>query len=1023
MKCPNCQFDNTEDSAFCRKCGTQFPFSKDVQFSKTMTLDTATKIMSAGSLFAGRYKVLGILGQGGMGIVYKAEDTKLKRSVALKFLPAELSRFPEARERFVREAQAAAVLDHPNICTVHEVEEAEGLTYIAMAYIEGRSIKEEIAKGPLAIERAVDIALQVAEGLEAAHKKGIVHRDIKSANIMVKEDCQARIMDFGLAKVAGESALTRDAKTMGTVAYMSPEQARGEETDHRTDIWSLGVVLYEMLTGELPFQGERETSIMYAIVHEEPRPIEKLKPGIPINLSKIVEKALKKDRDARCASAAEMAADLRKYQESVKAAAAGVFNLKSLVRRVKKPRVAIPVALVLIALASLAFWFFNRQSKIRWARSEALPKINELIEEAGWNYVEIYGLAVEAEKYIPKDAQLAACFKKISTHLSIVTEPAGAKVYIKEYRYPDGEWEFLSITPIENLRMPYEYFRFKIEKEGFEPVLGASTSWDYDSKTNKVLSGKILRKLDKTGEIPPGMVRVNGGELEENVNVEDFFIDCYEVTNRQFKEFLESGGYRKKEYWKNRFIKDGKELDWDEAMAEFVDSTGRPGPATWQGGDYPEGQDDHPVSGVSWYEAAAYAEFAGKALPSGGHFGIAQGGLTQLIAGKGFAEFFTPQSNFGGKGPERVGSHPAITAFGVYDMGGNVREWCSNETKAGRVIRGGAWNDIPYMFGNWSQAPPSDRSPKNGFRCAVYVHPEQIPKSLLEPVEVAESLDFYKIKPAPDSVFQFYKEQYSYDKSALDARVEARDETPKDWIKEKISFAAAYDNERVPAYLFLPKNGSPPYQTVIYFPGSGSVMERSSQDIETIGEFRWLQPLIKNGRAVLYPVYIATFERASDALYEIHTGADSHQYTELFIKLVKDLRRSIDYLETRPDIDSKGLAYLGFSWGGMYGAIIPAVEDRLKASILNVGGMWGGVRPEVDSINYISRMKIPTLMLNGRYDMTFVYETDVKPMFDLMGTPKDQKKLVLYDTDHFIPRNEYIKETLAWLDKYLGPVK
>src|SRR4030042_149617 len=164
-------------------------------------------------------------------------------------------------------------------------------------------------------------------------------------------------------------------------------------------------------------------------------------------------------------------------------------------------------------------------------------------------------------------------------------------------------------------------------------------------------------------------------------------------------------------------------------------------------------------------------------------------------AGMGFGEFFTPQSNFGGKGPERVGSHPAITAYGVYDMGGNVREWCSNEIKAGRLIRGGAWNDIPYMFGNNSQAIAFDRSPKNGFRCVVYVHPEEIPKSILGPVEFGESPDLYKQEPAPDAVFQVYKEQYSYDKSDLDARVEARDETSKDWIKEKITFAAAYNNE------------------------------------------------------------------------------------------------------------------------------------------------------------------------------------------------------------------------------------
>jgi len=1025
MKCPICQFDNTEDSSFCRKCGTQFPFSKDIQFSKTMTLDTATKIMSAGSLFAGRYKVLGILGQGGMGIVYKAEDTKLKRTVALKFLPAELSRFPEARERFVREAQAAAVLDHPNICTVHEVEEAEGVTYIAMAYIEGESLREKIAKGPLDIEQAANIALQVAEGLEAAHKKGIVHRDIKSANIMVREDGQVRIMDFGLAKVAGESALTRDAKTMGTVAYMSPEQAQGEVTDHRTDIWSLGVVLYEMLTGELPFRGERETSIMYAIVHEEPRPIEKLKPGIPLEICKIIDKALKKDRSARYPSAAEIARDLMEYRESIRAEAAGVFNLRSLLRRLRKPQVAILAAFLLIAIASLAFWFFNRQAKIRWAKHELLPRINELFEGAGFSeYAEAYSLAVKAEKYIPKDAQLAALFKKISTQISIIAEPPGAKIYVKGYGDPIREWEYLGVSPIENLRMPYGYLRFKMEKEGYEPVLGAAASWDYDPKNDVVTPAKILRKLDKNGEIPSGMVRVTGGEVEEIGKIEDFFIDQFEVTNRQYKEFIEKGGYQQREHWKNRFIKGGKELTWDQALTEFVDGTGRPGPATWQGGDYPERQDDFPVSGVSWYEAAAYAEFVGKTLPTGSHWEVARGGLTRLIMGKGFSEFFTPQSNFRAKSPERVGSNPAITSYGIYDMGGNVREWCSNETPGGRLIRGGAWNDVPYMFGNWSQAPPSDRLPKNGFRCVIYIQPGQVPQSAFATAEPEEFPDFYKQKPVPDPVFQVYKEQYSYDKSELDARIEARDDTARDWIKEKISFAAAYDNERMFAYLYLPKNSLPPYQTIIYFPGSGSVMQRSSQDIETLYEFTsQLPPLIKNGRALLYPVYKGTFERGNDVLTELHEGNESRQYVEFFIKVVKDFKRSIDYLETRPDIDCKKLAYLGFSWGGQYGAVIPAVENRLKASLLNLGGLWGHVRPEVSEINYISRIKLPTLMLNGRYDMTFPYELTVKPMFDLMGTPKEQKKLKLYDTDHFIPKNEFIKEALEWLDKYLGPVK
>jgi predicted esterase len=202
-----------------------------------------------------------------------------------------------------------------------------------------------------------------------------------------------------------------------------------------------------------------------------------------------------------------------------------------------------------------------------------------------------------------------------------------------------------------------------------------------------------------------------------------------------------------------------------------------------------------------------------------------------------------------------------------------------------------------------------------------------------------------------------------------------------------------------------------------------SPLENLSGIFEKISSLFLFPSLVKSGRAVMFPIYKGTFERKSDALLGIQAGANTRQYTEYFIKVVKDFRRSVDYLETRSDIDLQKLAYLGFSWGGIYGALIPAIEDRLKVSILNSGGMWGNTRPEVDGINYVNRIKIPTLMLNGRYDMTFPFELTVKPMFDLLGTPAADKRLILYDTDHIIPLTEYIKESLAWLDKYLGPVK
>jgi len=265
------------------------------------------------------YKILEKLGEGGVGVVYKGEDTKLKRTVALKFLPAELTRDPDAKKRFVHEAQAAGALDHPNICTIYEIDEAEGHTFISMACIEGQSLKDKIESGPvgangrspLPIDEALDIAIQVAEGLQAAHEKGIIHRDIKSANIMVTEKGQAKIMDFGLAKLAGQVRLTKTGTTVGTVAYMSPEQARGEEVDHRTDIWSYGVVLYEMVTGQLPFKGEYDQAVVYSILNEEPEPMTGLRTGVPMELERVVNKALVKSLDSRYQNAGDILVDLR----------------------------------------------------------------------------------------------------------------------------------------------------------------------------------------------------------------------------------------------------------------------------------------------------------------------------------------------------------------------------------------------------------------------------------------------------------------------------------------------------------------------------------------------------------------------------------------------------------------------------------------------------------------------------------------------------------------------------------------
>ncbi len=256
------------------------------------------------------YQITGKLGEGGMGVVYKADDTKLERTVALKFLADHLLRDEEARKRFQREAKAAAALHHPNICPVHEIAEAEGETFIAMAFIEGQNLDDRIAAGPLPLAQALDIAHQIATGLEAAHAKGIVHRDIKPGNIIVDDKGHVTVMDFGLALLTEGSKLTKLDTTVGTVAYMSPEQAQGVEVDRRTDIWALGCVLFEMVCGHRPFRGEYEQALLYEIVHQEPEALTGLRSGVPIELERIAGKCLAKDAATRYQHADELLADL-----------------------------------------------------------------------------------------------------------------------------------------------------------------------------------------------------------------------------------------------------------------------------------------------------------------------------------------------------------------------------------------------------------------------------------------------------------------------------------------------------------------------------------------------------------------------------------------------------------------------------------------------------------------------------------------------------------------------------------------
>jgi eukaryotic-like serine/threonine-protein kinase len=987
----------------------------------------------------GHYQITSQIGKGGMGIVYLAHDISLRRNVAVKFLPDDLRQDQTARKRFVREARSAAALDHPYICSIHEVGEDEGKSFIVMEYLEGQTLRDRLAQGVVPLKQAMQWAVEIAEALAVAHEKGIIHRDLKPANIMVLRTGHAKVMDFGLAKQVSAlpqsdsqedtlTALTREGTTIGTIPYMSPEQAQGKSVDFRSDLFSFGIVIYEILTGNNPFKRDSGFDTAAAILKEIPPPISKYRDDVPQPLVTFINKLLAKDPKDRYQQARETADNLNKILDDAFGHQTAITQpaFVRLRKALKKPVYLIPLILILAAAAYFSVQGVRSYQKAKWAREKLLPEIENLVQKnwsgEGPDSWAAYELAIQAEQYIPDDPLLQRIMQRICGSVKLSSDPAGAKVYAKPYSDTGPGWRYLGQTPADGVRLPFGFSRIKLEKEDFRTVNDIV-------RVGPSISGTLPYMLSKAGSIPEDMellpdasnwyvlsatvtrtygLHIPALEHIARESVGDFLMDRFEVTNKAFKRFVDSGGYENPQFWKQPFVKDGKSLSRKDAMSLFKDKTGLTGPATWEEGDYPKGQEDYPVSGVSWYEAAAYADFIGKSLPTIYHWDRA--------ADTYASPEIIPLSNLDRKGPQQVGISQSMNRFGIFDLAGNVREWCFNEsTRQGqRFILGGGWNDPAYVFMSGVVQSAFDRTETNGFRCIKYLGSKQNQANLEKIIELPFR-DFLKEPQVSDETFTQFLKQYAYDKTALNFKIESVKEE-EDCVREKITFDAAYGNERMMAYLFLPKRGNPPFQTVIFFPGSSAIVARSSESLGIP-----MDSLVKSGRAIMFPIYKSTFERGDGLASGVPNETIS--FKEHIIMWAKDLRRSIDYLETRKDIDAEKIAYLGASWGGAMGAFMPAVEPRIKTSVLVVAGLWfQRSLPEVEALHYLRRIKTPVLMVNGKYDPYFPYGTSQLPFYQLLGTPEDKKNLIPYVSGHTPPRTEFVKETLAWLERYLGPV-
>ena len=1027
-------------------------------FDIGVTFDDSPLTEGPGTVI-GRYKLLEKIGEGGMAVVYMAEQQEpISRKVALKIIKVGMDT-KQVIARFEAERQALAIMDHPNIAKVLDAGATEtGRPYFVMELVTGVSITEYCDKNNLNTKERLALFVQVCKAVQHAHQKGIIHRDIKPTNVMVTQHEGRpipKIIDFGIAKAINQkltekTLFTRYAHIIGTPAYMSPEQAELSDldVDTRSDIYSLGVLLYELLTGTTPFSDEELRKAGYLEMHRIIREKEPVKPSTKLSaigdtltdiakyrsstpdlltkairgdLDWIVMKSLEKERIRRYETAHTMAEDIERHlkNEPILAGSPGLFYcLQKFVRRHRLSLLtaaAVTILAVGLVITAVKYW---HTSRLEWAKGEALPRIVKLVQAE--DYQAAFPLAQQARKIIPDDPTIVELWPLISKAYSIETTPEGAKVFYREYSDHDGSWHYLGQSPLKDIILANGIYRWKFEKQGFNI---------HECVTDRSLSVRLC-----PSDLAQDMVWIEGWKIDgwqaqllqgsyAQSTVEEvpaFLMDKYEVTNEQFQVFVDAGGYTNPEYWEELdFIKEGRQLSWQEAMAEFVDQTGQPGPAAWEDGTYQQGQERYPVSGVSWFEAMAYARFSGKSLPTIYHW------LTGACMEE--AGVIVSYSNFDLGGTAVVGSFPGMGHTGLYDIAGNVKEWCFNATDdsgSQHFIMGGSYRQQTYHFAGVELRSPWNRPAVNGFRCVKYsgdIH--SFAQCLLAPIPMrTDERDFATVEPCSDEEYSFILRQFEYDKLPLEWKIENVDYSEPNWQEITITFNATYARERVIAHLFLPKAITPPYQVVVYWPTNEALEARPFNGLE---QREYTEIILQSGRALMFPIYQGTYERSYGQYLDWFT--EPRATTDWIIHVCQDMCRSIDYLETRGDIKTEKIAYYGVSVGGACGPLALAIEDRFKTGILVSGGLPRASvvasTPEIDPLNHAPRVRVPVLMINGKEDPLALSQ---QSMYDfLVGIPEEDKQHKVYQDGSLLSSNRenVYKDIENWLDSYLGPVE
>ena len=671
-------------------------------------------------------------------------------------------------------------------------------------------------------------------------------------------------------------------------------------------------------------------------------------------------------------------------------------------------------AILLIFILSISNIFLFRESNLSDIRQEAyttgFKKIDDLIQKE--DYISAYNIAKNYYDELPNDSLIFNKLNQTSIETDIRSNPSEAKVYFKEI--DSDEWIYIGDTPLVT-RLPgisssaRGYINFKITKDGYlDNTLLTTVGFIKGISLRKEMNFYELTPLSEAKSnmvrIPAGNTRLFVSELGDLniVDLKPYWIDKFEVTNAEYQKFVDEGGYKKNIYWDKIIGEDGKTIDWEAAMELFVDKSGLSGPSTWSNGTYQSSQENYPVTGVSWYEARAYAKWVGKTLPTIYHW-------YKAAMYWGESTVISPRSNFSGM-PSEVGKYNVLSSYGCYDMAGNAREWGSNPHKNGnRSVMGGGYDDETYFFTDNFSQHPTNRYKTNGFRCVIIPDDET---NLVSADTLIQSFtrDFYSFQPISDEVFNIYNGMFKYDKSPLNIKVMSDSiDNGEVWYKKVVEIDAAYGQVRLPLNIFIPKNETPPFKTVVFVPGSGSITNRNSQYLNA----NRMSFLLRSGYALIWPIYMGTYERGYPE-FPNYVENDSKIYADQMIMMVKDYSRAIDYVEEQDELSNE-IYYYGISWGGMLGPLFLANEDRIKKAVWQVAGL--GVRktrPEANPLTFLSRVNKPVLMLNGIYDQYFPFETSQKPMYDLLSLQEPMKKMITYKSAHSPPGSQTSKEILKW---------